>query len=203
MEKLAFRALTLEQSLIINRPLSPHLLKPLIRDVTDVRFYLSSFRIGSDIDVQAKRDSDIYNYEYNARLEYGEAVFPPSSILMLKVYIVESISKSLCYVGFGILPIFLEVGTTKQPDIGASQVKVGANDSDDLFVQRVHTYTHIRTCIHIYITYITICREERDSILREESTAVNYQNSFFTTADLMTLAKTSQLRSLNKLNGAT
>ena len=98
-------------------------------------FYLCSFRIGSDIDVQAELDSDIYNPEYSARLEYREPVFPPSSILMLKVYTVESVSKSLCCVGFGILPIFLEVGTTKQPDIGTSQVKVGANGNNDLFVQ--------------------------------------------------------------------
>lgn len=92
-------------------------------------------RIGSEIDVQAELDSDIYNPEYNARLEYREPVFPPSSILMLKVYTVESISKSLRCLGFAIIPIFLEVGTTKQPDIGASQVKVGFSDSDDLLVQ--------------------------------------------------------------------
>ncbi|KAK2569928.1 hypothetical protein P5673_005787, partial [Acropora cervicornis] len=80
-------------------------------------------QIGSEIDVQSELDSDIYNPEYNARLEYREPVFPPSSILMLKVYTVESISKSLRCVGFAIIPIFLEVGTTKQPEIGASQGK--------------------------------------------------------------------------------
>lgn len=85
-------------------------------------------RIGSEIDVQAELDSDIYNPEYNARLEYREPVFPPSSILMLKVYTVESISKSLRCVGFAIIPIFLEVGTTKQPEIGASQGKVALNE---------------------------------------------------------------------------
>ncbi|KAJ7386478.1 Coiled-coil domain-containing protein 17 [Desmophyllum pertusum] len=50
-------------------------------------------RIGADIDVQAELDSDIYNPEYNARLEYREPVFPPSSILMLKVYTVERMGK--------------------------------------------------------------------------------------------------------------
>lgn len=97
--------------------------------------FIFARRIGSEIDVQAELDSDIYNPEYNARLEYREPVFPPSSILMLKVYTVESISKSLRCVGFAIIPIFLKVGTTKQPDIGASQVKVGVSDSDDLLVQ--------------------------------------------------------------------
>lgn len=120
---------------VIKRYSSTSLLEPLILGVIVVRFYLCLIRIGSDIDVQAELDSDIYNPEYNARLEYREPVFPPSSILMLKVYTVESISKSLRCVGFAIIPIFLEVGTTKQPDIGASQVKVGASNGDDLLVQ--------------------------------------------------------------------
>ena len=144
MQKLTFRALTLEQSELILFPSGSHKSTfidrfarvPLIRDVTvSVCDFIFARRIGSEIDVQAELDSDIYNPEYNARLEYREPVFPPLSILMLKVYTVESISKSLRCLGFAIIPIFLEVGTTKQPDIGASQVKVGAIDSDDLLVQ--------------------------------------------------------------------
>ena len=83
------------------------------------------FRIGNDIDVQAELDSDIYNPEYNARVEYREPVLPPSSTLMLKLYTVDRVSRSLCCAGYGFLPIFVEVGTTSQPSVGSSQVKVG------------------------------------------------------------------------------
>ncbi|RMX39507.1 hypothetical protein pdam_00006126 [Pocillopora damicornis] len=82
-------------------------------------------RIGVDIDVQATLDSDIYNPEYNCRTEYRDPVFPQSCTLMLKVYTVDRISKTLCCVGYGFLPIFVEVGTTKQPSVSSSNVKVG------------------------------------------------------------------------------
>ena len=82
------------------------------------------FRIGEDIDVQAELDSDIYNPEYNTRLEYREPVFSPSCILMLKVYTVDRIARNLCCVGYGFLPIFIEVGTTNQPSVSSSEVKV-------------------------------------------------------------------------------
>ena len=82
-------------------------------------------RIGNDIDVQAELDSDIYNPEYNARIEYREPVFPPSCTLMLKLYTVDMISKNLCCIGYGFLPIFIEVGTTNQPSVTSSGVKVG------------------------------------------------------------------------------
>ena len=82
------------------------------------------FRIGVDIDVQATLDSDIYNPEYNCRTEYRDPVFPQSCTLMLKVYTVDRISKTLCCVGYGFLPIFVEVGTTKQPSASSSNVKV-------------------------------------------------------------------------------
>ena len=74
---------------------------------------------------------------------------------------------------------------------------------------------HTVTCQSTFVIYIIECRICRarqlstcaliitGTMLREESTAVNYQNTFSTTTDLMTLAKTSQLRSLNKLNGVT
>ncbi|XP_078356622.1 uncharacterized protein LOC144641496, partial [Oculina patagonica] len=80
-------------------------------------------RIGDDIDVQAELDSDIYNPEYNARLEYREPVFSPSCTLMLKVYTVDRIARNLCCVGYGFLPIFLEVGTINQPSVSSSEVK--------------------------------------------------------------------------------
>lgn len=82
------------------------------------------FRIGDDIDVQAELDSDIYNPEYNARLEYREPVFSPSCTLMLKVYTVDRIARNLCCVGYGFLPIFIEVGTINQPSVSSSEVKV-------------------------------------------------------------------------------
>lgn len=82
------------------------------------------FRIGEDIDVQAELDSDIYNPEYNARLEYREPVFSPSCILMLKVYTVDRIARNLCCVGYGFLPIFIEAGTTNPPSVSSSDVKV-------------------------------------------------------------------------------
>lgn len=82
------------------------------------------FRIGDDIDVQAELDSDIYNPEYNARLEYREPVFSPFCTLMLKVYTVDRIARNLCCVGYGFLPIFIEVGTTNPPSVSSSDVKV-------------------------------------------------------------------------------
>ena len=82
------------------------------------------FRIGEDIDVQAELDSDIYNPEYNARVEYREPVFSQFCILMLKVYTVDRIARNLCCVGYGFLPIFIEVGTTNQPSVSSSEVKV-------------------------------------------------------------------------------
>lgn len=85
-------------------------------------------RIGNDIDVQAELDSDIYNPEYNARIEYREPVFPPSCTLMLKLYTVDMISKNLCCIGYGFLPIFIEVGTTNQPSVTSSGVKVALNE---------------------------------------------------------------------------
>ncbi|KAM7426567.1 Coiled-coil domain-containing protein 17 [Porites harrisoni] len=85
-------------------------------------------RIGTDIDVQAELDSDIYNPEYNARIEYRDPVFPPSCTLMLKVYTVDKVSKNLCCVGYGFLPIFIEVGTTIQPPVSKSEVKVALNE---------------------------------------------------------------------------
>ena len=88
-------------------------------------FVFCFFRIGNDIDVQAELDSDIYNPEYNARAEYREPVLPPSSTLMLKLYTVDRVSRNLCCAGYGFLPIFVEVGTTSQPSVGSSQVKVG------------------------------------------------------------------------------
>ena len=75
--------------------------------------------------MQAELDSDIYNPEYNARIEYRDPVFPPSCTLMLKVYTVDKVSKNLCCVGYGFLPIFIEVGTTIQPPVSKSEVKVG------------------------------------------------------------------------------
>ena len=44
---------------------------------------------------------------------------------MLKVYTVDRVSKNLCCVGYGFLPIFIEVGTTIQPPVSKSEVKVG------------------------------------------------------------------------------
>lgn len=85
-------------------------------------------RIGVDIDVQATLDSDIYNPDYNCRTEYRDPVFPQSCTLMLKVYTVDRISKTLCCVGYGFLPIFVEVGTTKQPSVSSSNVKVAFNE---------------------------------------------------------------------------
>jgi len=82
------------------------------------------FRIGEDIDVQAELDSDIYNPEYNARLEYREPVFSPFCTLMLKVYTVDRIARNLCCVGYGFLPIFIEVGTINPPSVSSSEVKV-------------------------------------------------------------------------------
>lgn len=82
------------------------------------------FRIGDDIDVQAELDSDIYNPEYNARLEYREPVFSQFCTLMLKVYTVDRIARNLCCVGYGFLPIFIEVGTTNPPSVSSSDVKV-------------------------------------------------------------------------------
>ena len=82
------------------------------------------FRIGEDIDVQAELDTDIYNPEYNARLEYREPVFSPFCILMLKVYTVDRIARNLCCLGYGFLPIFIEVGTTNPPSVSSSEVKV-------------------------------------------------------------------------------
>ena len=90
-------------------------------------FYLLSmvlFRIGEDIDVQAELDSDIYNPEYNARQEFREPVFSPSCIIMLKVYTVDRIGRNLCCVGYGFLPVFIEVGTTNPPSVTSSEVKV-------------------------------------------------------------------------------
>ena len=75
--------------------------------------------------MQAELDSDIYNPEYNARIEYRDPVFPPSCTLMLKVYTVDKVSKNLCCAGYGFLPIFIEVGTTNQPSVSKSEVKVG------------------------------------------------------------------------------
>ena len=75
--------------------------------------------------MQAELDSDIYNPEYNARIEYRDPVFPPSCTLMLKLYTVDKVSKNLCCVGYGFLPIFIEVGTTTQPSVSKSEVKVG------------------------------------------------------------------------------
>ncbi|PFX30101.1 hypothetical protein AWC38_SpisGene5082 [Stylophora pistillata] len=85
-------------------------------------------RIGADIDVQATLDSDIYNPEYNYRTEYRDPVFPQSCTLMLKVYTVDRISKTLCCVGYGFLPIFVEVGTTKQPSVSSGNAKVAFNE---------------------------------------------------------------------------
>lgn len=85
-------------------------------------------RIGEDIDVQAGLDSDIYNPEYNARIEYREPVFSPSCILMLKVYTVDRIARNLCCAGYGFLPIFIEVGTTNQPSVSSSEAKVALNE---------------------------------------------------------------------------
>ena len=75
--------------------------------------------------MQAELDSDIYNPDYNARIEYRDPVFPPSCTLMLKLYTVDKVSKNLCCVGYGFLPIFIEVGTTIQPPVSKSEVKVG------------------------------------------------------------------------------
>ena len=83
--------------------------------------------------MQAELDSDIYNPEYNARLEYREPVFAPSSTLMLKVYTVDRVTKNLCCVGYAFLPIFVEVGTTNQPSVSSSQVKVGQLNSYKLY----------------------------------------------------------------------
>ena len=44
---------------------------------------------------------------------------------MLKLYTVDKVSKNLCCVGYGFLPIFIEVGTTIQPPVTKSEVKVG------------------------------------------------------------------------------
>lgn len=86
-------------------------------------------RLGSDIDIQAGVNADIYNPEYNARFEYREPVFPPSTMLMLKLYTVDRVTKDLCCVGCAFLPIFLEVGTTNQPAVdGSSSVKVALNE---------------------------------------------------------------------------
>ena len=74
--------------------------------------------------MQAELDSDIYHPAYNVRMEFREPNFSHSATLMLKVYTVNRISRVLCCVGYGFLPIFLEVGTTKQPSITSSEVKV-------------------------------------------------------------------------------
>lgn len=42
-------------------------------------------RVGPDIEVQSKLYSDIYNPDYDFRLEFREPVFPISSMLVVKV----------------------------------------------------------------------------------------------------------------------
>ena len=52
------------------------------------RVFLNCFlvnRIGAEIDTQATLDTDVYNPDYNVRLEYRDPVTPATSTLMLKV----------------------------------------------------------------------------------------------------------------------
>ena len=88
---------------------------------------------------------------------------------------------------------------------------------DDKVFDIFHTVNCKSTLIHII--ECRICRlqyigksetafnlrlnNHRNHIKREESIAVNYQNTFSTKVDLTTLANTSQLRSLNKLSAVT
>ena len=87
---------------------------------------------------------------------------------------------------------------------------------------KVFDIFHTVNCQSTFVIYIIECRicrlqyigksetafnlrlnNHRNHIKREESIAVNYQNTFSTKVDLTTLANTSQLRSLNKLSAVT
>ena len=86
---------------------------------------------------------------------------------------------------------------------------------------KVFDIFHTVNCQSTFVIYIIECRicrlqyvgksetafnlrlNNHRNHIKRGATAANYQSTFSTTADLMTLAKTSQLRSLNKSNGVT
>ncbi|XP_048587115.1 uncharacterized protein LOC5517188 isoform X2 [Nematostella vectensis] len=85
-------------------------------------------KIGPDIEVQAKLSSDVFNPEYDCRLEFREPVLPATSTLMVKMYTVDRVTKKLSCVGYSVLPVFLQIGTTKQPVADTGDNKVALND---------------------------------------------------------------------------
>ncbi|KAK3739534.1 hypothetical protein QZH41_016209 [Actinostola sp. cb2023] len=85
-------------------------------------------KIGPDIEIQSKLYSDIYNPEYDCRLEFREPVFPITSMLVVKLYSVDQISKTLSCIGYSVLSIYLKLGTTNPPLNNSDTEKVALNE---------------------------------------------------------------------------
>ncbi|XP_031564319.1 uncharacterized protein LOC116299741 isoform X2 [Actinia tenebrosa] len=85
-------------------------------------------KVGPDVEAQSKLYSDIYNPEFDHRLEFREPVFPATSTLMLKVYTVDRLSKKLCCLGYAVLPIFLKLGSTDPPSNNSDTEKFSLNE---------------------------------------------------------------------------
>uniref|UniRef100_A0A8W8LP49 Uncharacterized protein n=1 Tax=Magallana gigas TaxID=29159 RepID=A0A8W8LP49_MAGGI len=83
---------------------------------------------GGDINAIANLDSDIYNPVYETKTEYRENNIPPSSTIMLKVYIVDNFYKNLTVIGYATLNVFVESGTKKQPNIDKPGPQVSLNE---------------------------------------------------------------------------
>ena len=70
---------------------------------------------GHDIATGLDLNSDIFNPEYNFRLEFRDVQFTPQATLLVKIYTIDSHTKELVVLGYSILNIFVERGTNVQP----------------------------------------------------------------------------------------
>lgn len=70
---------------------------------------------GQDLSTNIELDSDIYSPVFNFRLEFRDLIFSPTSTLLIKLYTLESHTKTLCVVGYAAFNIFAEARTARQP----------------------------------------------------------------------------------------
>ncbi|XP_075250609.1 uncharacterized protein LOC142342860 isoform X2 [Convolutriloba macropyga] len=84
--------------------------------------------VAQSISTGINLDSDIYNPDYNFRVEFRDIAFPPSSTLLVKLYTIDRHTRQLTIIGYAALNIFCESGTHKQPTNDALGTQVSLNE---------------------------------------------------------------------------
>ena len=70
---------------------------------------------GHDIATSIELDSNIFEPEYNFRLEFRDVPFSPQATLLVKIYSIENSTEELVVIGYSVLNIFVRKGSLNQP----------------------------------------------------------------------------------------